>query len=79
MQRAQALGIPGDVPVIGYVGTFVDYEGLDDLATACARLKAQGTNSACCWWAARTPAGPSAGRSPRPSPRLRLVGALPIG
>ncbi|GHC97434.1 hypothetical protein GCM10019060_28200 [Novosphingobium pokkalii] len=40
-QRAQALGIPGDVPVIGYVGTFVDYEGLDDLAIACARLKAQ--------------------------------------
>ena len=33
---------PGDAPVIGYVGAFADYEGLDDLAAACARLKAQG-------------------------------------
>ena len=41
-QRAAALGIPAEVPVIGYVGTFVDYEGLDDLASACALLKAQG-------------------------------------
>ncbi|NKJ43120.1 glycosyltransferase [Novosphingobium sp. SG720] len=40
--RAHALGIPADVQVIGYVGTFVDYEGLDDLAAACALLKAQG-------------------------------------
>ncbi len=39
---AQQLGIPADVPVIGYIGTFVDYEGLDDLAAACALLKAQG-------------------------------------
>jgi len=28
--------------VIGYVGTFVDYEGLEDLAAACALLKQQG-------------------------------------
>ncbi|MET3472409.1 glycosyltransferase involved in cell wall biosynthesis [Novosphingobium sp. 1529] len=39
---ARQLGIPADVPVIGYIGTFVDYEGLDDLAAACALLKAQG-------------------------------------
>lgn len=39
---AQRLGIPEDVPVIGYVGTFVDYEGLDDLARACGFLKRRG-------------------------------------
>lgn len=39
---AEELGIPDAVPVIGYVGTFVDYEGLDDLARACATLKARG-------------------------------------
>jgi glycosyltransferase involved in cell wall biosynthesis/SAM-dependent methyltransferase len=41
-QLAQRLGIPGDVPVIGYIGTFVDYEGLPDLALACALLKRRG-------------------------------------
>jgi glycosyltransferase involved in cell wall biosynthesis len=30
------------VPVIGYVGSFVDYEGLDDLITAAAGLKQTG-------------------------------------
>jgi glycosyltransferase involved in cell wall biosynthesis len=39
---ASKLGIPNGVTVIGYVGTFVDYEGLEDLALACANLKAQG-------------------------------------
>jgi glycosyltransferase involved in cell wall biosynthesis len=39
---AQRLGIPDDVPVIGYIGTFVDYEGLPDLALACALLKRRG-------------------------------------
>lgn len=33
---------PQGVPVIGYVGTFVDYEGLEDLALACARLRREG-------------------------------------
>ncbi len=46
MQRDQALaaryGIPEDVPVIGYIGTFVDYEGLDDLARAAVELKRRG-------------------------------------
>jgi len=28
--------------VIGYIGSFVQYEGLDDLVRACGRLKAQG-------------------------------------
>jgi glycosyltransferase involved in cell wall biosynthesis len=41
-QLAAQLGIPENVPVIGYVGSFVDYEGLDDLLTACARLKTIG-------------------------------------
>jgi len=36
------LGFPEDAPVIGYVGTFVDYEGLEELARACAILKARG-------------------------------------
>lgn len=36
---AERLGIPLGVPVIGYVGTFVDYEGLEDLTLACAILK----------------------------------------
>lgn len=31
-----------DVPVIGYVGTLVSYEGLDDLAKACSKLKSLG-------------------------------------
>ena len=36
---AARYGIPADVPVIGYIGTFVDYEGLDDLARAAVELK----------------------------------------
>lgn len=39
---AAELGIPANVPVIGYIGSFVDYEGLDDLITACAGLKQEG-------------------------------------
>lgn len=39
---AERLGIPKDVPVIGYIGSFVDYEGLDDLVRAAAGLKAEG-------------------------------------
>jgi glycosyltransferase involved in cell wall biosynthesis len=40
---AASLAIPSGVPVIGYIGTFVDYEGLEDLASACGLLKTQGT------------------------------------
>lgn len=40
---AMRLGIPNRVTVIGYVGTFVDYEGLEDLAQACALLKQRGS------------------------------------
>ncbi|WP_141214367.1 glycosyltransferase [Bordetella genomosp. 7] len=36
------LGIPVDRLVIGYVGTFASYEGLEDLVVACARLKSLG-------------------------------------
>lgn len=39
---AAALGIPDGVAVIGYIGTFVDYEGLEDLAAAAAALKRRG-------------------------------------
>lgn len=34
--------IPANVPVIGYIGTFVDYEGLDLLVEACILLKKRG-------------------------------------
>lgn len=39
---AARLGIPDGVPVIGYIGSFVQYEGLDDLARAAAILKRAG-------------------------------------
>ncbi|HVI25733.1 MAG TPA: glycosyltransferase family 4 protein [Xanthomonadaceae bacterium] len=39
---AQKLGIPPGVPVIGYIGTFVVYEGLEDLAAACVELHQRG-------------------------------------
>lgn len=39
---AARLQIPPNVPVIGYIGSFVDYEGLDDLTRACGNLKKQG-------------------------------------
>jgi glycosyltransferase involved in cell wall biosynthesis/SAM-dependent methyltransferase len=43
-ELAASLGLEEDMPVIGYVGTFVDYEGLDDLVDAAGRLKLQGFN-----------------------------------
>lgn len=39
---AKHLKIPSKVPVIGYIGTFVQYEGLDHLAEACGLLKEKG-------------------------------------
>lgn len=39
---AKKLGIPINVPVIGYIGTFNSYEGLDDLMEACGRLYQSG-------------------------------------
>jgi glycosyltransferase involved in cell wall biosynthesis len=39
---AAQYGLPDDVPVIGYIGSFVDYEGLDDLTRACATLRREG-------------------------------------
>lgn len=42
MELAQRLGMPEGRPVIGYVGSFVDYEGLDDLVAACAELSRSG-------------------------------------
>lgn len=41
-ELAQRLEIPAHVPVIGYIGTFVVYEGLEDLAHACSILKNKG-------------------------------------
>jgi glycosyltransferase involved in cell wall biosynthesis len=39
---AARLGAPPGVVVIGYVGTFVQYEGLENLAEACVHLKRRG-------------------------------------
>ena len=39
---AAQYDLPEDVLVIGYIGSFVDYEGLDDLTLACAHLRDQG-------------------------------------
>jgi len=39
---AAELGIPANVPVVGYVGSFVHYEGLQDLVRACAALRKRG-------------------------------------
>ncbi|MHA7155898.1 glycosyltransferase [Arthrobacter sp. TMN-50] len=37
----QRLGIHGDVPVIGYAGSLVDYEGLTTLLEACRLMKSE--------------------------------------
>ena len=39
---AARLGIPASVPVIGYIGAFVQYEGLEDLVAAGALLRGRG-------------------------------------
>lgn len=39
---AAELLIPVNVPVIGYIGSFVDYEGLEDLVFASGLLKSKG-------------------------------------
>lgn len=39
---AYSLGLPPDLPVIGYAGSFTQYEGLDDLVSACASLRQRG-------------------------------------
>lgn len=43
MDLAARWNVPSDVPVIGYIGSFVQYEGLDDLVTACANLRDKGS------------------------------------
>lgn len=39
---AKEFHLPLNIPVIGYIGTFVDYEGLENLTEACGMLKARG-------------------------------------
>lgn len=36
------LGLPPDIPVIGFIGSFEPYEGLDDLIRAAAQLRRSG-------------------------------------
>jgi glycosyltransferase involved in cell wall biosynthesis len=43
-QLAEELRLPPDVPIVGYVGSLLDYEGLDDLVAACATLIRSGLN-----------------------------------
>ena len=43
-QLASSLGIHHNETVIGYVGSIVEYEGLDDLLVACKGLKKQNKN-----------------------------------
>jgi PEP-CTERM/exosortase A-associated glycosyltransferase len=38
-QLAQALGLAPDAPVVGYIGSFYDYEGVDDLIAAMPILR----------------------------------------
>ncbi|MBX7484153.1 glycosyltransferase family 4 protein [Qipengyuania qiaonensis] len=38
----EQLNLDPEVPVIGYIGSFMPYEGLDDLVKACGQLKAKG-------------------------------------
>lgn len=44
VDRARSLDIPPGIPVIGYIGSFVQYEGLDDLTRACAILASRGVD-----------------------------------
>lgn len=39
---AYQLGLPSEVPAIGYIGSFNAYEGLVDLVNACAQLREEG-------------------------------------
>lgn len=39
---AKHIALPPDVPVIGYVGSFNPYEGLEDLIETCAALRKEG-------------------------------------
>lgn len=41
-ELAALLGIPADVPVIGYIGSFVQYEGLEHLVEAAVKLRDRG-------------------------------------
>jgi glycosyltransferase involved in cell wall biosynthesis len=42
LDLANRLGIPRNVPIVGYVGSLVDYEGLDDLVRASGELTRRG-------------------------------------
>jgi glycosyltransferase involved in cell wall biosynthesis len=41
-ELAQKLGLLEEVPVIGYIGSFVSYEGIPDLVYACSILRDKG-------------------------------------
>lgn len=42
LDLSHKLKIPENVPVIGYIGSFVQYEGLENLAQACTQLLKKG-------------------------------------
>jgi glycosyltransferase involved in cell wall biosynthesis len=43
-ELALSCGLRAGVPVVGYIGSFVDYEGLDDLVAAAAMLRDRGVD-----------------------------------
>jgi glycosyltransferase involved in cell wall biosynthesis/2-polyprenyl-3-methyl-5-hydroxy-6-metoxy-1,4-benzoquinol methylase len=47
MALAESFGISEDIPVIGYIGSWVHYEGLDDLVSALALLYKKGIEFRC--------------------------------
>lgn len=69
---AARLGLPEGVPVIGYVGSFEPYEGLDDLVLACGRLRAAGRAFRLLLVGAENPAAPDPGALTR---RLHALAA----
>ena len=80
------LGIPADVPVIGYIGSFTVYEGLDDLILACGALARQGIDFrlVIAGWDPRGenrigPALPDLAKAAGISDRLILLGHVPRG
>ena len=46
-QLRKSLGIPKDIVVIGYIGSWVHYEGIDDLVSACEILFNEGIEFRC--------------------------------
>ena len=83
-RRWRASSGSGDGPVIGFIGSFYDYEGLDDLIAAMPALRRRAARTrGCCWSAAgrceaalraQAAASPAAARDPLRRPRAARRG-----